>query len=155
MSVHSQFPEILPTSVSFPRCLGGSASLLTSTSCWMCLLTHSPRLGPFCPAPLPVNFCSLVRSMMYGFGDEESPRVDSVKLMEEMVIEYITGLVAKVRICWKTLQLQPGRCMLLSGLGTYSFVVWLTYACLIASHVILLLLRRHTAGDRVCKNAEA
>lgn len=35
--------------------------------------------------------------MMYGFGDEFLTRPDSVKLMEEMVIEYITGLAAKVR----------------------------------------------------------
>jgi Transcription initiation factor IID, 18kD subunit len=34
--------------------------------------------------------------MMYGFGDEAKPRLDSIKLMEEMVIEYISGLVAKV-----------------------------------------------------------
>jgi hypothetical protein len=35
--------------------------------------------------------------MMYGFGDEIQPRAESIKLMEEMVIEYIAGLVAKVR----------------------------------------------------------
>jgi Transcription initiation factor IID, 18kD subunit len=39
-----------------------------------------------------------VRSMMYGFGDEPKPRLDSIKLMEEMVLEYISGLVAKVSL---------------------------------------------------------
>lgn len=34
--------------------------------------------------------------MMYSFGDELKPRMDSIKLMEEMVLEYISSLVAKV-----------------------------------------------------------
>lgn len=33
---------------------------------------------------------------MYGFGDEQHPRADSIKVMEEMVLEYIIGLVTKV-----------------------------------------------------------
>jgi hypothetical protein len=36
-----------------------------------------------------------VRAMMYGFGDDREPRADSIKLMEEFVLEYVTGLVGK------------------------------------------------------------
>lgn len=35
--------------------------------------------------------------MMYGFGDEPQPRRDSITLMQDLVIEYISGLIAKVR----------------------------------------------------------
>lgn len=34
----------------------------------------------------------LVRLMMYGFGDVRNPRPDSVELLEDMVLEYITDL---------------------------------------------------------------
>lgn len=33
--------------------------------------------------------------MMSGFGDAANPRTDSVLLMQELVLEYITALVAK------------------------------------------------------------
>lgn len=33
--------------------------------------------------------------MMSGFGDNPNPRPDSVRLMEELVLDYITALVAK------------------------------------------------------------
>lgn len=36
-----------------------------------------------------------VRQMMSGFGDQQAPRPESVRLMEEIVLEYITGLAAK------------------------------------------------------------
>lgn len=35
--------------------------------------------------------------MMSGFGDSQTPRAESVRLMEEIVLEYITALNAKVR----------------------------------------------------------
>lgn len=35
----------------------------------------------------------LVRPMMFGFGDAENPRQDSVELVEELVIEYLTDVV--------------------------------------------------------------
>lgn len=50
-----------------------------------------------------------VRSMMFGFGDEQTPRGDSVRLMEEMVLEYITALVGKVRHPWSHFALFPVR----------------------------------------------
>jgi len=34
--------------------------------------------------------------MMYGFGDCENPRADSVDLVEEMVIDYITEMASFV-----------------------------------------------------------
>lgn len=33
--------------------------------------------------------------MMSGFGDHQNPRADTVRLMEELVLDYITALVAK------------------------------------------------------------
>lgn len=36
-----------------------------------------------------------VRNMMYGFGDNINPRADTVRLMEEIVIDYITALAIK------------------------------------------------------------
>lgn len=41
----------------------------------------------------------VVRGMMFGFGDSMPPSPASVRLMEEMVIEYIVALVTKVRCC--------------------------------------------------------
>lgn len=35
----------------------------------------------------------LVRPMLYGFGDSENPRQDTVELVEELVIEYISDVV--------------------------------------------------------------
>lgn len=50
---------------------------------------------PISPPSGPCAFA--VRAMMYGFGDEPQPRRDSIKLMQDLVIEYISGLIAKVR----------------------------------------------------------
>lgn len=33
--------------------------------------------------------------MMYGFGDDQSPYTESVDLLEDLVIEYITEMVRK------------------------------------------------------------
>ncbi len=33
--------------------------------------------------------------MMFGFGDEQAPRADSVRLMEELVLGYMTSVVTK------------------------------------------------------------
>ena len=35
----------------------------------------------------------LVRPMMYGFGDDANPRQDSVELVEELMLEYLTQVV--------------------------------------------------------------
>ena len=35
--------------------------------------------------------------MLYGFGDVENPRQDTVELVEEMVVEYISDVVGKRR----------------------------------------------------------
>jgi hypothetical protein len=33
--------------------------------------------------------------MMYGFGDDQIPRNDTVELMEELVVDYLTEIVPK------------------------------------------------------------
>ena len=38
-------------------------------------------------------FCFAVRCMMYGFGDEQVPFTESVDLLEDLVVEYITEMV--------------------------------------------------------------
>lgn len=38
----------------------------------------------------------IVRQMMSGFGDNQTPRADSIRLMEDIVLDYITSLVGKV-----------------------------------------------------------
>ena len=38
-------------------------------------------------------FCFPVRCMMYGFGDEQVPFTESVDLLEDLVVEYITEMV--------------------------------------------------------------
>jgi len=35
----------------------------------------------------------IVRLMMYGFGDAEQPREDSIEVMEECMIDYVVQLV--------------------------------------------------------------
>jgi len=37
-------------------------------------------------------FCA-VRCMMYGFGDDQNPYSESVDLLEDLVIEYISEMV--------------------------------------------------------------
>lgn len=36
-----------------------------------------------------------VRNMMYGFGDVHSPKTETVRVMEEIVIDYVACLVGK------------------------------------------------------------
>lgn len=64
--------------------------------------------------------------MMYGFGDEQIPRLDSIKLMEEMVIEYIIGLVAKVWGLVSIIVAHPSTfmCTVLWGRVHYTSLGW-------------------------------
>ena len=39
---------------------------------------------------------SLVRNMMYGFGDDPQPYAESVELLEDLVVQYITDMVKNV-----------------------------------------------------------
>ena len=41
-------------------------------------------------------FCFPVRCMMYGFGDEQVPFTESVDLLEDLVVEYITEMVRRL-----------------------------------------------------------
>ena len=36
--------------------------------------------------------------MMYGFGDDQNPYTESVDLLEDIVVEFITQMVSKVHI---------------------------------------------------------
>jgi len=40
-------------------------------------------------------FFKEIRCMMYGFGDDQNPYTESVELLEELVIEFITDLTQK------------------------------------------------------------
>ncbi|XP_072500322.1 transcription initiation factor TFIID subunit 13 isoform X1 [Notamacropus eugenii] len=42
-----------------------------------------------------VSTCSLVRCMMYGFGDDQNPYTESVDILEDLVIEFITEMTHK------------------------------------------------------------
>ena len=44
-------------------------------------------------AKTPLNPCFPVKSLMYGFGDDRNPASDSVNVMEEILVEYITDVV--------------------------------------------------------------
>lgn len=44
---------------------------------------------------LPRNFKEELRQMMSGFGDAAQPRTDTVLLMQELVLDYMSALVAK------------------------------------------------------------
>lgn len=67
---------------------------LCCVTVWILVLTE------YFITPPPLSSCAVqlfvVRTMMYGFGDEPNPRTDSVALMEEFVIDYIVGLASKV-----------------------------------------------------------
>lgn len=39
------------------------------------------------------SFGSTVRCMMYGFGDDQNPYTESVDILEDLVIEFITEMV--------------------------------------------------------------
>lgn len=45
--------------------------------------------------PLPRIFDKELRVMMYGFGDDENPLPETVRLMEEIVLDYIANLAVK------------------------------------------------------------
>ena len=42
---------------------------------------------------------STVRCMMFGFGDDQCPYTESVDLLEDLVIEYITEMVCFLMKC--------------------------------------------------------
>jgi hypothetical protein len=42
---------------------------------------------------LKLGCAKLVKSLMYGFGDDRNPANDTVNVMEEILIEYITDIV--------------------------------------------------------------
>lgn len=46
---------------------------------------------------LPRLFEKELRTMMYGFGDDENPCPDTIRLMEDIILDYIANLVVKVR----------------------------------------------------------
>ena len=51
-----------------------------------------------CQCPLPRSYCfvlkgTAVKNLMYGFGDDRNPANDTVNVMEEILIEYITDVV--------------------------------------------------------------
>jgi Transcription initiation factor IID, 18kD subunit len=41
-----------------------------------------------------LNLIVAVRNLMYGFGDDRNPSNDTVSVMEEILIEYITDVVS-------------------------------------------------------------
>lgn len=41
-------------------------------------------------------FLSAVRCMMYGFGDDQNPYTESVDILEDLVIEFITEMVSQL-----------------------------------------------------------
>ena len=41
-----------------------------------------------------VLYLLAVRCMMYGFGDDQNPYTESVDLLEDLVVEYITETVS-------------------------------------------------------------
>ncbi len=40
-----------------------------------------------------IKYFNLVRNMMYGFGDDPQPYAESVELLEDLVVQYITDMV--------------------------------------------------------------
>uniref|UniRef100_A0A8C3F625 Transcription initiation factor TFIID subunit 13 n=2 Tax=Durocryptodira TaxID=1579337 RepID=A0A8C3F625_CHRPI len=40
---------------------------------------------------------SPVRCMMYGFGDDQNPYTESVDILEDLVIEFITEMVGSIK----------------------------------------------------------
>jgi transcription initiation factor TFIID subunit 13 len=43
-------------------------------------------------------FTKELRCMMYGFGDDPSPYTESVDLLEDLVIEYVTTMVKNISV---------------------------------------------------------
>lgn len=41
-------------------------------------------------------FLCAVRCMMYGFGDDQNPYTESVDILEDLVIEFITEMVSQL-----------------------------------------------------------
>ncbi|KAJ0236228.1 Transcription initiation factor TFIID subunit 13 [Hirschfeldia incana] len=42
-------------------------------------------------------WCCTVQHMMYGFGDEQNPLPETVALVEDIVVEYVTDLTLKAQ----------------------------------------------------------
>jgi transcription initiation factor TFIID subunit 13 len=51
------------------------------------------RMWPFFDAAYRLFMCRLVRNLMYAFGDDRNPANDTVNVMEEILVEYITDVV--------------------------------------------------------------
>lgn len=41
-----------------------------------------------------------VRCMMYGFGDDQNPYTESVDILEDLVIEFITEMVSQPEVVY-------------------------------------------------------
>lgn len=80
-----------PGDTAMGDCVGPPPSFLSLPDVWVVCCHHACVFGA-------VSFPRgrVVRGMMFGFGDSMPPSPASVRLMEEMVIEYIVALVTKV-----------------------------------------------------------
>jgi transcription initiation factor TFIID subunit 13 len=58
----------------------------------------------------------LVKNLMYGFGDDRNPANDTVNVMEEILIEYITDVVCPTLLKWLSANLlTPEQCQVACG----------------------------------------
>lgn len=65
---------------------------------------------------------SLVKSLMYGFGDDRNPANDTVNVMEEILIEYISDVVSYITLA----HLPPGSlCAVPTSWGFYPEVAFI------------------------------
>lgn len=83
-----------PGDTAIGDCVGPPPSFLSLLDIWV---VYSDHACIFDAVYVPRG--RVVRGMMFGFGDSMPPSPASVRLMEEMVIEYIVALVTKVCFC--------------------------------------------------------
>ena len=81
----------------FTECPSPSASLLSSSSSDSNLHSHTITVTEGPPAAKKKRmFHRVLRFMMHGFGDDPNPYSETVDLVEDLVVEFITEMTLKV-----------------------------------------------------------
>lgn len=83
-----------PRRRAIPRLFRGERKFSINCCTHFCIPLYTP-LSYDRSLNISLYHAPAVRQMMAGFGDHQNPRVESIGLMEEMVIDYFTILVAK------------------------------------------------------------
>lgn len=90
------------------------------------------QIGGTLPGGRKRLFSKELRCMMYGFGDDQNPYTESVDLLEDLVIEFITEMTHRAMEIGRTGRVQVEDIVFLGTLGIifyWSLILWKESLC--------------------------